>query len=148
MPARSTARAEWIGALLTGNGTVTTGSSALADTPITWRARIGETAGTTPEELLASAHASCYSMAFAGSLANAGHEPEQLDAHATYEFGPLGEGGFAIQAVTLTVRGVVPGIDEAEFLELADGAKAGCPVSKALSQDLSITLDAQLLPAT
>lgn len=144
MPAQSTGRAHWNGALLTGNGTVATTSPALSGAPVTWRARIGEEAGTTPEELLATAHAACYSMAFAGALAKAGHEPEQLDAAATYTFGPLSDGGFAIQGVTLTVAGVVPGIDEAEFLELAEGAKLGCPVSKALSSDLPVSLEAKL----
>jgi osmotically inducible protein OsmC len=145
MPAQSTARAHWTGALLTGNGTVTTDSPALDATPMTWRARIGEEAGTTPEELMASAHAACFSMAFSGALAKAGHEPDHLDATATYTFGPQAGGGFAIQGVALSVEGVVPGIDEAEFLELAEGAKVGCPVSKALSSDLPVTLDAKLL---
>lgn len=145
MPAQSTGRAHWNGALLTGNGTVATSSSALAGTPVTWRARIGEEAGTTPEELLATAHAACYSMAFAGALASAGHEPDHLDSSATYTFGPLSEGGFAIQGVTITVDAVVPGIEQPAFLELAEGAKFGCPVSKALSNDLPITLEARLL---
>lgn len=145
MPAQSTARAHWNGALLTGDGTVTTDSPALDATPMTWRARIGEEAGTTPEELMASAHAACYTMAFSGALAKAGHEPDHLDARATYTFGPVSTGGFAIQGVALTVEGVVPGIDEDVFRELAEGAKVGCPVSNALSSDLPVTLEAKLL---
>lgn len=144
MSAQSTARAHWSGALLTGNGTVSTTSPALDGTPLTWRARIGEGAGTTPEELLAAAHAGCYCMALSGALSKAGHEPDHLDASATFSFGPV-EGGFAIQGVNLVVEGVVPGIDEAEFLELADGAKRGCPVSKALNDVLPVTLEAKLL---
>lgn len=144
MPAQSTARAHWTGALLTGNGTVTTTSAALSETSLTWRARIGEVAGTTPEELLAAAHAGCYCMALSGALAKAGHEPDHLDTSATVTFGPV-EGGFAVQGVNLTVEAVVPGIEEAEFLELAEGAKQGCPVSKALNDALPVTLDAKLL---
>ncbi len=145
MPAKSTATAHWSGALLTGNGTVSTESPALDATSLAWRARIGEEAGTTPEELLAAAHSSCFSMAFAGALAKAGHEPDHLDTSTTYTFGPLKEGGFAIHGVVITVEGVVPGIDQAEFLEIAEGAKVGCPVSKALHPDLPVTLEAHLL---
>ena len=144
MPASSTARAHWDGALLTGSGTVSSDSGSLRDTPLTWKARIGESAGSTPEELLAAAHAGCYCMALSGALAKAGHEPLHLDASATLTFGPV-EGGFAIQGVTLRVEGAVPGIDEATFQELAEGAKVGCPVSKALSDSLPVTLEASLL---
>ncbi len=142
--AQSTARALWNGALLTGSGTVSTDSPALDGTTLTWKARVGEEAGTTPEELLAAAHAGCFSMALSGALAKAGHEPEHLETTATFEFGPV-EGGFAIRGVRLTVEGVVPGIDEAAFVEFADGAKVGCPVSKALHPDLQVTLEAKLL---
>ena len=142
--AQSTARALWNGALLTGSGTVSTDSPALDGTTLTWKARVGEEAGTTPEELLAAAHAGCFSMALSGALAKAGHEPEHLETTATFEFGPV-EGGFAIRGVRLTVEGVVPGIDETAFVEFADGAKVGCPVSKALHPDLQVTLEAKLL---
>lgn len=142
--AQSTARARWTGALLTGSGSVSTESPALDGTPVTWKARVGEEPGTTPEELLAAGHAACFSMALSGALAKAGHDAEQLDTSATLEFGPV-EGGFAIRGVRLTVEGIVPGIDEAAFLEFAEGAKVGCPVSKALHPDLEVTLDAKLL---
>lgn len=145
MPAQSTARARWNGALLAGSGTVTTDSPALEATPLTWKARVGDQAGSTPEELMAAAHAACYSMALSGALAKAGHEPDHLDTSATYAFGPVDGGGFAIQGVKLAVEGVVPGIDEAAFLDAAASAKAGCPVSKALSSDLPVTLEAKLL---
>jgi osmotically inducible protein OsmC len=145
MPAQSTARARWTGALLTGTGTTTTDSPALQETPLTWKARIGEEAGTTPEELMASAHAACFSMALSGALAKSGHEPDHLDTTATYTFGPVATGGFAIQHVAIVVEGVVPGIDEAEFVELAEGTQHGCPVSKALHPDLPVSLDAKLL---
>lgn len=144
MTASSTAHARWNGALTTGTGTVSTDSPALDATPLTWKARIGEEAGTTPEELLAAAHAACYSMAFSNELTSAGHQPEHLNVDATFTFGPI-EGGVAIHGITLTVEGVVPGIDEATFLTIADGAKVGCPVSKAFAGNLPITLDARLL---
>ncbi|MCW2928213.1 MAG: osmC [Thermoleophilia bacterium] len=142
MTARSTARARWNGALADGQGTVTTDSPALDGASITWKARTGGEAGTTPEELLAAGHAACFSMALTGALAKADHAPEQLDVTATYTFGPSDD-GFAISSIELAVEATVPGIEEDAFLEFADGAKVGCPVSKALS--VPISLDARLL---
>ena len=144
MSAHSTAHATWTGDLADGSGTVSTDSPALADAALTWKSRIGETPGTTPEELLAAGHAGCFSMALSGALAKDGHAPEQLDVTATFSFGP-DDSGFAIHGIELTVSGVVPGIDEARFLELAEGAKTGCPVSKAFAGNLPITLDATLV---
>lgn len=141
--AKSTAHAHWTGSTIEGSGTVTTDSPALDKAPLAWKARVGDEAGTTPEELLASGHAGCYAMAFSFALTNAGHEPTSLDVDATYEFGPV-EGGFAIKGVALTVSGDVPGIDEAKFNELAEGAKTGCPVSAAIAGNVPITLDAKL----
>jgi len=125
---------------------VTTESPALKGTELTWKSRIGETAGTTPEELVAAAHAGCYSMAFSFALTNEGHEPTSLDVDASVTFGPI-EGGFAVHGITLTVEGDVPGIDEAKFNELAEGAKNGCPVSKAFEGNIPITLETRLKPA-
>ena len=144
MAATSTARAHWTGSTVEGSGTVTTDSPALDATPLTWKSRIGEAAGTTPEELLAAAHAGCYSMAFSFALTNDGHEPEQLDVSATFTFGP-DDSGFSISGIKLVVEGTVPGIEEARFLELATGAKDGCPVSKAFAGNLPIELEAKLL---
>jgi osmotically inducible protein OsmC len=141
---QSTAHARWTGSLADGSGTVSTESPAIDGAQLTWKSRIGETPGTTPEELLAAGHAGCYSMALSGALAKAGHTPEQLEVDATFRFGPV-EGGFGIKGIHLTVEGVVPGIDEADFLKEAEGAKVGCPVSKAFAGNVPIELEAKLL---
>jgi osmotically inducible protein OsmC len=142
--ATSTARAHWEGSLLEGEGTATTSSPALQGVEMTWKARTGGQPGTTPEELLAAAHATCFSMAFAGALAKAGHEPTSLDVDASVTFGPVDD-GFAVKGIQLEVEGAVPGIDEATFVELANGAKEGCPISRALSDSLAVELEARLL---
>lgn len=142
--ATSTARAHWEGTLLEGAGTTSTSSPALDSARITWKARTGGEPGTTPEELLGAAHASCFSMALSGAIAKAGHDIEQLDVEAQVTFGP-GEAGNTVKSIALTVEGVVPGIDEAAFRELADGTKTGCPISRALAGNVPITLDARLL---
>lgn len=139
--ATSTAHARWMGSTIEGSGTVTTESPALMETPLTWKARTGDEPGTTPEELMASAHAGCYAMAFSFALTNEGHEPDALEIDCTYEFGPK-DGGFEIKGARLTVRAEVPGIDEPTFMKLAEGAKDGCPVSAALT--IPISLDAKL----
>ena len=118
-----TASARWQGGAQDGSGTLTTQSGTLADVPFTFKARFGDGKGTNPEELIAVAHAGCFSMALSFALGN---------------------GGFAITAIHLTTRAHVPGIDSAKFLEIANGAKAGCPVSKVLKA--TITLDATLVP--
>lgn len=141
--ATSTARARWTGSLTEGSGTVATTSPAMSDVTLTWKARTGGEAGTTPEELLASGHAGCYAMALSGALGGAGHVPTSLDVTATYEFGPV-DGGFAIKGAVLTVSADVPGIDEATFLTFAQGAKDGCPVSQAVAGNVPITLEAKL----
>lgn len=141
--ATSTSRAHWTGSIAGGSGTVSTTSPAIDAAELTWKARNGEEAGTTPEELLASGHAGCYAMALSGALGGEGHEPTTLDVTATYEFGPI-EGGFAIKGVVLTVEGDVPGVDEATFLTIAEGAKDGCPVSKAIAGNVPISLEAKL----
>jgi osmotically inducible protein OsmC len=108
---------------------------------VTWKARSEEHGGlTSPEELIAAAHASCYSMALSGALARAGHPPVALDTVATATF-VVGEG---ITTMSITVKGDVPGISEEDFLATAESAKENCPVSKALQGNVEITLDASL----
>jgi osmotically inducible protein OsmC len=134
----------WTGSLLEGSGTITkTTSGAIGEQPVSWAARAEDaTAGrTSPEELIAAAHASCFSMALSSGLAKAGTPPERLQTSATVTFQP-GEG---ITKIALTVEGTVPGIDAAAFAEAAQAAKENCPVSKALASVPEITLEAQLL---
>ena len=132
----------WKGSLFEGSGTITqTTSGAIGSQPVSWpnRAEDGPSA-TSPEELIAAAHASCFSMALSAGLARGGTPPEELKTSATVTFQP-GEG---IVKIALTVVGTVPGIDAAGFAEAAEGAKANCPVSKALAGVPEITLDASL----
>ncbi len=134
------ATTNWSGSLLEGSGQVTLESSGLGTFDVTWPSRSEEPNGrTSPEELIAAAHSSCYSMAFSNALAKADHAPDKLTVSAAVTFQP-GEG---ITGIHLTVVGTVPGIDEADFLRMADEAKAGCPVSKALT-GTTITLEASL----
>ncbi len=137
-----TAHVTWNGSLLEGSGTIdSVTSGALAPLPVSWPARSEEPGGkTSPEELIAAAWASCFSMALSAGLAKAGTPPEKLETSATVTFQP-GEG---IIRGALSVRGTVPGLDAAGFAAAADGAKTGCPVSKALSGIPEVTLDAQL----
>lgn len=140
MATTRTARTEWEGNLLEGKGDVTFASSGIGHFPVSWPAR-AETANgkTSPEELIAAAHSSCYSMAFSGALTRAGNPPTKLNTQADVTFQP----GTGITGVHLTVVGEVPGMDEATFLKLAEDAKANCPVSKALT-GTTITLTATL----
>jgi osmotically inducible protein OsmC len=138
----STGSAHWEGDLMSGSGVAKLESSGAAGPlPINWKARSEEHGGvTSPEELIAAAHASCYNMAFSNILAKAGTPPESLDTTATATFVP-GEG---ITGMALTVKGVVPGISEEDFLASAEDAKENCPVSQALKGNVPITLDASL----
>ncbi|MFB6635312.1 OsmC family protein [Streptomyces sp. NPDC056362] len=130
----------WQGDLLKGSGVVTLDSSGLGSYDVSWPARSAEPNGkTSPEELIAAAHSSCYSMAFSNGLAGAGHAPTRLETKADVTFQP-GEG---ITGIHLSVVGEVPGLDEARFQELAEEAKKNCPVSQALT-GTTITLDAKL----
>src|SRR4029077_21034397 len=141
MAAISRADAVWTGDLMSGSGRVKPASGAIEEFPVSWASRAESQKGkTSPEELLASAHAACYSMAFSNGLSKAGHKVEELNTSAAVEFTP----GPGITSVTLTVRGRVAGIDEAEFMKLAEEAKVGCPVSKALAPSVKVTLDARL----
>jgi lipoyl-dependent peroxiredoxin len=138
----STAHVTWNGSLTDGAGTITSvGSGVLPSLPVSWSARIGEADGqTTPEELLAAAHASCFSMALSHGLAQAGTPPQSLNVDATVTFVP----GTGISKIALRVVGEVPGIDEGAFVEAAEAAKDGCPVSKALASVPEISLEAAL----
>jgi osmotically inducible protein OsmC len=140
--ADSTASVTWSGSLLEGGGTIErVGSGVFGGLPVTWAARTGEESGkTTPEELIAAAHASCYSMALSHGLAQGGNPPDNLETSATVTFVP----GTGITKIALTVRGSVPGIGEDAFLAAAEDAVANCPVSKALAAVPEITLDASL----
>ena len=139
MAAESKATTVWQGSLTKGRGTTTPASGAFGELEVTWQARTERTEGTTsPEELLAAAHASCFCMALAHGLAEAGNEPEQLEATATLTFVP-GEG---VKGSHVVVRGRVPGIDQAAFAEAASDAGRNCPISQALA--IEITVDAAL----
>jgi len=140
MPTRSS-RAQWSGDLKAGRGTMTVGSGAW-EGPYSFRSRFEEGEGTNPEELLAAAHAGCFSMALSNILAEAGHPPESVRTRADVHL-ELGEGGPSIPRIDLHLEADVPGIDEDEFLEHAEAAKKGCPVSKLFRADIS--LDARLV---
>ena len=134
----------WTGGLMDGSGTITkTTSGAIGEQKVSWAARSEDgTSGTTsPEELIAAAHAACFSMALSAGLAKAGNAPDELQTSATVTFQP-GEG---ITKIVLTVAGRVPGIDAAAFEEAAKTAKENCPVSKALASVPEITLEAALV---
>ena len=141
MAAESTANAVWEGDLAHGGGRVAPASGAFDEQEVTWASRTSRSAGkTSPEELIAAAHAACYAMAFSHALAEAGHVPEQVAVDAACQFGPVEGGGFAITRIDLTVRGRVPGIDQAEFERLAGDGERGCPVSNALRGNVEIGL--------
>lgn len=133
----------WNGDLMHGSGTIDeVGSGAFGPLDVSWPARSEEASGgkTSPEELIAAAHAACFSMALSGGLAKAGTPPDRLRTSATVTFVP----GTGITKIALEVRGSVPGLDADGFRDAADAAKAGCPVSKALAGVPEITLDAGL----
>ena len=129
--ATRTADAEWSVGLMTGTGRMELGSGAF-EGPFSFKSRMEEGTGTNPEELIGAAHAGCFSMQFSAMLEHAGFPPERVHTAAKVFFGPDGP-GFAITKIELTTEGKVPGIDDAKFQELAEGAKANCPVSKALA---------------
>jgi osmotically inducible protein OsmC len=141
MSATRTASTRWEGTLFEGAGKVTFDSSGLGTHDVSWPARTVEAANgrTSPEELIAAAHSSCFSMAFSNGLAKNDTPATSLDTTAAVSFTP----GTGITDIKLTVRGVVEGLDNAKFVELAEAAKVGCPVSQALAA-VPITLDAAL----
>ena len=130
MPVRN-AEARWNGSLIDGNGDMKLGSGAF-EGAYSFKTRMGDQPGTNPEELIGAAHAGCFSMAFSHALGQAGFEPRSINTKAAVRFDKQGE-GFAITNIDLTTEADIPGIDEAKFQELANAAKEGCPVSKALA---------------
>ena len=140
MAVTSEATTLWFGSLMEGSGTTSLDSSDAGEFPVTWAARSEGVAGrTNPEELLGAAHSACYSMALSHALAGAGHAPESLQVTAAVTFQP-GEG---ITGSHLLVSAKVPGLTAEQFQEFAEGAKSGCPVSRALT-GIPITLEATL----
>lgn len=140
MPVTSEATATWNGSLAEGQGAVSFSSSQLGTFPLNWKARSeGSDTVTTPEELIAAAHSSCFSMALSHALTENGTPPEQVNTSASVTFKP----GVGITGSHLNVNAVVPGLSPEKFQELAEGAKTGCPVSQALA-GVEITLEATL----
>jgi osmotically inducible protein OsmC len=141
MATESSATTTWQGSLTKGSGTTHPQSGAFQDVEVTWASRTSRSAGkTSPEELLAAAHASCYCMALSHELSEGGNEPEQLEATATVDFVP-GEG---VKSSHIVVRGRVPGIDQSQFEEAAKSAGQNCPISAALKGNIDISVDAAL----
>lgn len=138
------ARATWEGGLRDGAGVFEVGSGAISGQQVTFASRFEDSGGkTSPEELIAAAHATCVSMALANGLAQAGHSPTKLETEALCTL-DRADGGFRITSMRLTIRGRVEGVDDEEFRAAAEEAKAGCPVSNALGGNVEITLDAAL----
>jgi osmotically inducible protein OsmC len=141
MPAR-TANARWEGGLKDGKGNMRLGGGAF-EGQYSFSSRFEEGAGTNPEELIAAAHAGCFSMALSGGLERAGHSPNSVETEAKVHLSPKDGGGFRISRIDLITTADVPGMDDAAFQQAAQAAKEGCPVSGALSA-VEITLDATL----
>jgi osmotically inducible protein OsmC len=138
---KRSASAVWNGGLREGNGTVSSASGAISDLAMTFRTRFEDEPGTNPEELIAAAHAGCYSMALSGKLNAAGLSPESIRTNADLTLEKT-DAGFTITRIHLTTRARVPGADDAAFRSAAEDAKATCPVSRVLNAE--ITLDAAL----
>jgi osmotically inducible protein OsmC len=134
--------AEWRGDLKSGAGTMTLGSGAYTG-PYSFQSRFESGTGTNPEELIAAAHAGCYSMAFSFALTQAGFAPQRVHSTAAVTLEPVA-GGFGITGIALVMEAVIPGIEDEQFQAIAADAKANCPVSKALAA-VPITLDARLV---
>jgi len=140
----SRATAEWQGDLMSGQGKTSVASGVFQGAGLSWKARTeGVARMTTPEELLAAAHASCFSMALSHGLAQGGHPPKKLETSCVVEFGPKAGGGFEVRSSTLEVKGWVPGLDAAGFEKAAEGAKTGCPISAALKIPMSVKASLQ-----
>jgi osmotically inducible protein OsmC len=135
------ARAVWKGTGKDGAGTLTSDSGVLDSTPYSYKTRFEDEKGTNPEELIAAAHAGCFTMALAFQLQAAGFAATEMTTEAAVSLVPDG-GGFKVDRSALTLRAAIPGIDDAQFRQLADAAKKGCPISRLLNAE--ITLDATL----
>jgi osmotically inducible protein OsmC len=139
------ATATWSGNLTEGSGTVSADSGIFSDVGLTWKARFDEgNPATSPEELIAAAHAACFSMALSNELSSAGFTPDKVETSSTIKFGPKEGGGVKIHSSAITVTATVPGISADQFATIAEGAKTGCPVSAALAGNVDITLEAKL----
>jgi lipoyl-dependent peroxiredoxin len=139
-----TAEIDWKGSLTKGQGALTVGSGAFEDQGVSFPRRAGDAEGhTTPEELLAAAHAACFAMSVSANLGRAGHDPDSLTVNAVVTL-ELRDDGPTITRIDLTVRGEVEGVDDEAFRQAAEGAKKNCPVSRALAGVEEITLDAAL----
>jgi len=135
------ASAVWRGDLKVGKGTISTESGTLKETPYSFSTRFENGTGTNPEELIAAAHAGCFSMAFSAELGKSGITPESIATTATITMEKT-DAGFTVTASHLEVTAKIPGVDKAKALEIANGAKAGCPISRVLKA--TITMDAKI----
>ena len=142
---KRTAQAVWAGDLRSGKGRIDSSSGVLKGTAYSFSTRFEDELGTNPEELIAAAHAACYSMAFANLLASKGHKPERIETHATCIMTRQEAGGWKIARMRLEVMGTVPGLDAATFEQLAHEGDKACPVSNLLRSGLQIELHATLL---
>jgi lipoyl-dependent peroxiredoxin len=144
MAVERSANAVWQGDLIDGTGTVSTQSGVLDNATVTWRSRAEQAdQNTSPEELIAAAHATCVSMALANGLAQAGAPPQKIESEATATFEQTPE-GFRMTTMRLSIRGQVDGLDDEAFRKAAEDARENCPVSQALKGNVEVTLDANL----
>jgi osmotically inducible protein OsmC len=145
MAATRSATITWSGTLTEGSGTVSSGTTDLfIDLPVSWSSRTQAPAGrTSPEELLAAAHASCFAMALSGGLVRGGTPPDHVHVSATVTFDQVGD-AWTVTRSELDVVGVVPGLDEDGFVAAAEAAKDGCPISRALSGNVALSVTAAL----
>jgi lipoyl-dependent peroxiredoxin len=142
MAVERTANAVWEGDLMGGSGTVSTESGVIQNATVKWSSRADQAdENTSPEELIAAAHATCVSMALAHGLAQSGTPPQRLETQATATFEQVGD-AFRMTTMRLTIRGQVEGVDEQTFRQAAEGAKENCPVSQALKDNVDISVDA------
>jgi osmotically inducible protein OsmC len=143
--AEKTAVAKWAGSLTEGSGSFSVESGVITDSAVSWASRTNEANGqTSPEELIAAAHASCYAMAFSYHLQNNHTAPDSLEVTATVGFGPNPGGGMKVTHSHLKVVGAVPGLDAATFASAAVEAEKGCPISNALRGNVEISVEASL----
>jgi osmotically inducible protein OsmC len=141
----SKASAVWTGSLKEGNGTISTATGVLKDANYSFATRFeGATSGTTPEELIAAAHASCFSMALGAQLGGAGLTPSKIETQAAVTLAKV-DGGFAVTKIALTTTASVPGASKEAFDKAAADAKAGCPISKLFANNTEVSLDAKLV---
>jgi lipoyl-dependent peroxiredoxin len=141
----SKASAVWTGSLKEGKGTISTGTGVLKNANYSFATRFeGAESGTTPEEMIAAAHASCFSMALGAQLGSAGLTPERIETQAAVTLAKT-DGGFAVTKIALTTSAKVPGASQEQFNEAAQNAKSGCPISKLFANNTQIELDAKLV---